>query len=130
MFFPVSLRSLSLSDWFSPDLNGDESISVAEFKEGISSLQSLLGFEFSDGDMDNLIRHIDTNDDGEISYAEFFSGFQIADPTFGAIQKQHSLQRSASLRNRTGSEVPPDETPSPVMTPRRLEEQKQIKDEP
>lgn len=112
------------------DLNGDESISVSEFKEGISSLQSLLGFEFSDADMDRLIAHIDTNSDGEISYAEFFSGFQIADPTFGAIQRQHSALRTSAGRNKSGSEVPPAETPSPVITPRRLEEQKQLKEEP
>lgn len=51
-----------------PDLNGDELISVSEFKEGIVSLQHILGLEFTDADVDQLIEHIDTNGDKQIRY--------------------------------------------------------------
>lgn len=78
--------------------------------------------------MDSLIRHIDKNDDKEISYSEFFQGFQIADPKLAAIQRKQSALRYGQ-RNKTGSDIPPSETPSPVITPRRLEEQKEIKED-
>lgn len=51
------------------DLNGDERISVREFKEGIVGLQHVLQYNFSEHDLELLIKHMDTNNDGYISYA-------------------------------------------------------------
>jgi len=109
------------------DLNGDEEISISEFKEGVTSLQSLLGFAFADADLDNLIRHIDTNRDNHISFGEFFNGFRLADPDLSDVQRKAA--EMAAQRNKTGSGRPPSTTPSPVITPRTLQEQKQWTEE-
>jgi serine/threonine-protein phosphatase 5 len=61
------------------DVNGDESISVAEFKSGILALQHIVHTKFNEKEIDLLIKHIDTDQDGEISYEEFFTAFRQAD---------------------------------------------------
>jgi len=49
-------------------LDGDEVISVSELKEGIHSLQHILGLDFSESDVEDLVRHCDTDGDGSINY--------------------------------------------------------------
>ncbi len=110
------------------DLNGDESISVSEFREGVLSLQSLVGFEFLPSDLDSLLSHIDSNGDGEISYAEFFAGFKLADKE---LDQQVQQRRSAMItlqarKNKSGSGVPPSQPPSPSISPRTMEEHKNM----
>jgi len=105
------------------DLNGDELISVSEFKEGIESLQQCSGnLSFTDEDIDALIKHIDTNHDDQISYAEFFNGFRLADPQLHQLQQQQAER--AQKRNVTGSDIPPSHAPSPVASPRTIKEMK------
>lgn len=109
------------------DINGDESISVSEFREGILSLQHIVGFEFSETDVDQLIAHVDKDRDRHISYTEFFSSFTIADPHLREVQLKNQQTRDKNIR-KTGSEIPPSHTPSPVVTPRTLAQQKKNDD--
>jgi hypothetical protein len=122
----ANLFDAALPRFGASDLNGDESISVSEFKEGIFSLQHILGFECTEADVDQLIRHIDKNGDESIDFGEFFSSFQIADPLLSEVQKKN--QASKMNARKTGSNVPPSTTPSPVITPRSLKEAKEMKE--
>lgn len=67
------------------DLNGDEMISAKEFKEGIFTLQGILGFNFNENDIEALIEYIDEDHDGYISYSEFFKSFQVNDEQLAAL---------------------------------------------
>lgn len=107
------------------DLNGDEHISVSEFKEGLSSLSHILGFKFAETDIDSLLHHIDTDHDGHISYTEFFASFRMSDPILNQPAEKKNAFLKANQR-QTGSEIKPDQTPSPVVTPRTLDAQKKM----
>lgn len=67
-------------------LTGDDKISIKEFKEGILSLQGMLENKFTESEVDALVRHIDMNNDGHISYSEFFASFQLVDPKLAERQ--------------------------------------------
>lgn len=118
----VSVPSLLLC--VSPDLNGDEVISISEFKEGILSLQHILHVSYTEADVDQLIYHIDTDGDRQLSYSEFFASFQINDPLMQEVQKK-SAAAKASL-NKSGSGIPPSANTSPAVSPRALAEARRL----
>ena len=62
------------------DANGDEKISVEEFKDGILAIQRMVGKSFSEDEVDSLISLIDSDRDGFVSYSEFCHGFELSDP--------------------------------------------------
>jgi len=89
------------------DVDGDEVVSHDEFKEGMRSLQTQLGTKFSESQVDQLLAYIDTDNDGQISYAEFFASFDMADAQFSS-----TLERSKSIRDgRNGGELEPVAAP-------------------
>lgn len=90
------------------DTNGDDRISVGEFKEGILSLQGMLDCKFSEVEVDQLVKHIDMNGDGFVSYSEFFSSFQLVDPKLAERQATGAKIRSG---------VPPGGGPTPPASP-------------
>ena len=49
------------------DVDGDEMISHAEFREGVKSLQTQLGTKFSKKQIDSLLHYIDADNDGTVS---------------------------------------------------------------
>lgn len=61
---PALLVLLSPS---SADVDGDEMITHAEFREGVKSLQTQLGTKFSKKQIDSLLHYIDADNDGTVS---------------------------------------------------------------
>jgi hypothetical protein len=110
------------------DLNGDESISLREFKEGILSVQSLFAEEkkFTEKEVDELVNFLDVNKDGDISYSEFFSSFKLVDPTLAQVPLNRPKRNNGSDAMVTGEDSPrspmsvassPARTPPPASPP-------------
>lgn len=101
------------------DLNGDESISLREFKEGILSVQSLLTEDnrFTEKEVDELVTFLDVNKDGEISYSEFFSSFQLVDPKLAASGPLAKARRPHGAAPASPMDVSRDNSPSPRAVP-------------
>jgi hypothetical protein len=55
---------------------------------------------------------------GQILYSEFFNSFTIADPQLREVYLKN--QQARDTVRKTGSEIPPSNTPSPAITPRSL----------
>jgi len=105
------------------DTNGDERISVREFKEGVLSLQGMLENKFSEPEVDELLKHIDMNGDGYVSYSEFFSSFQLVDPKLAERQASGKKLRegapagTAPSASSSSSSSPSSSSSSPATSP-------------
>jgi hypothetical protein len=88
---------------------GDERIAHDEFVEGLKSLQSQLGSKFTHAQIDALLKYIDVDGDGFISYSEFFDSFALMDEKLNS-----TLERSKSMRQRDeATEAEPEGSLSP-----------------
>lgn len=79
------------------DTDGNGSLTREEFREGIESLQKQLKAPLTTEQIDSLIERIDRNRDGNISIAEFFDSFELADAQLAEHQrraKEHHEQRN------------------------------------
>lgn len=76
------------------DFNGDGAISIEEFKEGLGALEDLVDHTFTETEVNRLVEIMDTDGDGDISYAEFFNSFRMSDPKL-AEQQEIAAQRAA-----------------------------------
>jgi len=74
------------------------SISTKEFARGLKSLFSILHKQFSDSELENLVKFIDKDGDGEIEYSELFSSFEMSDPAFAARQQEVKQFRKAPAK--------------------------------
>jgi Ca2+-binding EF-hand superfamily protein len=72
------------------DLDHSGTISTAEFRVGLRALTGALGSPLTDLQADELLRALDKNGDGQLSYAEFLDGFKIVDV------KEEEAARSAA----------------------------------
>lgn len=54
-------------------------ISKDEFRAGIRTFNSLLNCPLTEEQIEELLNHLDKNNDGVLSYTEFFDGFQVVD---------------------------------------------------
>jgi protein phosphatase len=61
------------------DRNNDGVISLAEFREGMNSLNATFNAPLTSDQIDVMMKVLDTDADGQLSYSEFLSGFQVKD---------------------------------------------------
>lgn len=61
------------------DANGDGVISKEEFRVGLQALTGLTGSILTDMQCDEILRVLDTDGNGEISYSEFVGAFRLID---------------------------------------------------
>ena len=54
-------------------------ISKEEFRAGISTFNSLLNLPLTQDQIEELLNHLDKNNDGVLCYTEFIDGFQVVD---------------------------------------------------
>ena len=59
-------------------------ISIPEFRDGVLSLRASFNQPLSEEQVDKLISYMDTNQDHQIQYDEFFNCFDLADPELRA----------------------------------------------
>eukprot|EP00669_Euglena_mutabilis_P003414 TRINITY_DN14371_c0_g1_i1.p1 TRINITY_DN14371_c0_g1~~TRINITY_DN14371_c0_g1_i1.p1 ORF type:complete len:303 (-),score=125.14 TRINITY_DN14371_c0_g1_i1:323-1231(-) len=63
------------------DANGDGVLSPEEFADGLMTFNALVSEPLSANTMDAVVKYIDRNSDGQISYQEFCSAFYFVDQT-------------------------------------------------
>lgn len=61
------------------DLDGSGTVSSEEFRLGLRALTGALGAPLTDMQAQELLKALDKNGDGQLSYAEFLDGFRIVD---------------------------------------------------
>lgn len=67
--------------FFMLDTDGDGLLTPEKFKEGLVALNDLMEgcFQLSPQDIETLVAHLDTNEDGRVDYNEFCTAFAIVD---------------------------------------------------
>jgi len=104
------------------DINGDDEISVNEFKDGVLSLQALMDHDarFTEDEVEALIKHIDVNGDGHISYTEFFESFTLVD---SQLAQQHKQSKKNNVYKKPASSSS-SATPSSPSSPGKMKLQR------
>ena len=74
------------------DLNHSGMVSREEFRIGLQALTGAIGSPITDVQADELLRTLDKNKDGYLSYEEFLSGFRLVDED----QPEESESKQAS----------------------------------
>jgi protein phosphatase len=75
------------------DINGDGVLTPEEFREGLLTLNALVSEPLSEQTMDLIVKHIDRDEDGQISYQEFCSAFYFVDETIEITEPMKSDHR-------------------------------------
>ena len=59
------------------DTNNDGKVTAAEFQGGLNAINALLDSPLSEMQVEQLIKSLDKDGDGELDYKEFLEGFQV-----------------------------------------------------
>jgi len=61
------------------DQDNSGSINKEEFRAGLSTFNLILDSPLTEDQIEDLLKHLDKNGDGILSYKEFLEGFQVVD---------------------------------------------------
>ena len=61
------------------DMDNSGTITSEEFQKSLATINQLLDSPLTTNQIDELMAALDTDGDGQLSYKEFFEGFQIVD---------------------------------------------------
>eukprot|EP00668_Euglena_longa_P043249 GGOE01057389.1.p1 GENE.GGOE01057389.1~~GGOE01057389.1.p1 ORF type:complete len:884 (-),score=302.99 GGOE01057389.1:435-2909(-) len=75
------------------DVNGDGVLTPEEFREGLTTLNALVSEPLSDQTVDLVVKYIDRDSDGLISYQEFCSAFFFVDDSIEITEPMKSDHR-------------------------------------
>lgn len=84
------------------DVNGDGVLTPSEFREGLMTLNALVSEPLTEQTMDAIVKYIDRDADGYISYQEFCSAFYFVDDSMEITEPMkldHKMQYTAPESN-------------------------------
>ncbi len=85
------------------DLDHSGFVSTEEFRVGLQALTGAVGSPLTDAQADEIMRVLDKNGDGKLSYEEFLSGFRLVDTASGAASSGSSSPSGGSAAAGAGS---------------------------